>query len=207
MIGLILDHNGVVCLGNNFYKERSSRIAKIFGIEWNEELMQFWKKIYVDASLGKLSLKEYYDELSSALNVTLKGDEDDLFVGMEKIIPEIADVLRIVRRNHDVKIILLSNYVEEWVVKFLDNRDIRKYFHTVVVSSAIGIRKPNPESFLITAKKAGVDIEDCIYVGDSVCDLEVCKKLGIRPVFIPGEETDGNGFETIGSVRDIVKLF
>lgn len=206
MIGLILDHNGVVCLGNDFYKERSSRIAKIFGIEWNEDLMHFWKKLYVDASLGKLSLKEYYDELRSALNVSLKGDEDDLFVGMEEIIPEIADVLRIVRRNHNVKLILLSNYVEEWVLKFLDKHDIRKYFHTVVVSSTIKVRKPNPDSFIITAKKAGVDIKDCIYVGDSVCDLEVCKKLGMRPVFIPGEETDGNGFETISSVRDIANL-
>lgn len=206
MIGIILDHNGVVCRGEDFYKERSLRLAKVIGIEWNPEFMGYWRKLYIDASLGRLSLGDYYKRISEALNVTLKGNEDDLFVGMEKLIEGIPDVLRILRRNPYLRVALLSNYVERWVYRFLDKHNIRKYFHSVVVSSSIGVRKPNPEAFKIAAKEINVPLENCIYVGDSVCDLEVCRRLGIRPVFIPGEETDNKGFERIEGVREIVNL-
>ena len=125
MIGLILDHNGVICEGDDFYKERSQRIAKIFSINWNEDVMHYWKKIYVEASLGKLSLEEYYKNLSDAFDVKLNGNEDDIFVGMEKLIPEIPNVLAEIRKNHNVKLVLMSNYVDRWVQKFLDDGNLR----------------------------------------------------------------------------------
>ena len=206
MMGLILDHNGVICEGDDFYKERSQRIAKIFNIKWNEDIMTYWKKIYVEASLGKLSLQEYYKSLSDAFDAKLNGNEDDLFVEMEKLIPEIPDVLAEIRKNHSVKLVLMSNYVDRWVQKFLDGKKLRKFFHAVVVSSAVGVRKPDPEAFRIAAGKIDVPFHNCIYIGDSVCDMEACKKLGIRPVFIPGEETDAKGFESIRNVNDIPRI-
>lgn len=206
MIGLILDHNGVICQGDDFYKERSQRIAKIFNIAWSEDVMHFWRKIYIEASLGKLSLRDYYTKLSEAFSVKLNGDEDDKFVGMEKLIPQIPDVLKEIRRNHNVKLALMSNYVDRWVYKFLVDRNLKKYFHAVVVSSAIGIRKPYPEAFRIAAGEIGVPLANCIYVGDTVVDLEACRKMGVRPVFIPGEEADPKGFESIKSVEELPKI-
>ena len=206
MIGLILDHNGVVCNGNDFYKVRSQRLAKVLNVKWTEEFMAYWKKLYIEASLGKISLDEYYDSISTALNVRLNGDEDDKFVSMEEIIPEIKKTLRSLRRNPDVKIALLSNYVDTWVYNFLDSCNLRKYFHAVIVSSAIKIRKPDAEAYKIAASEIDVPLSRCIYVGDSVIDLEACKKIGIRPVFIPGEETDSKGFEKIENVGDLVRL-
>ena len=88
----------------------------------------------------------------------------------------------------------MSNYVDRWVQKFLDDKKLRKFFHAVIVSSAVGVRKPDPEAFKIAAREINVPLGNCIYIGDSVCDMEACKKLGIRPVFIPGEETDSKSF-------------
>ncbi len=206
MIGLILDHNGVICEGDDFYRERSQRIARIFSIKWNEDVMHYWRKIYVDASLGKLPLGEYYKKLSEGLSVRISGKEDDIFIGMEKLIPEIPGVLAEIRKNRDVKLVLMSNYVDRWVQKFLDDKKLRRFFHAVVVSSAVGVRKPDPEAFKIAAGKIDVPLSRCIYVGDSVCDMEACKKLGIRPVFVPGEERDPKGFPAIKSVRDIPSI-
>ena len=206
MIGLILDHNGVICEGDDFYKERSQRIAKIFSIAWSEDIMHFWKKVYIDASLGKLPLRDYYTKLSEAFNVKLNGDEDDKFVGMEKLIPQVPDTLKEIRRNHNIKLALMSNYVDRWVYKFLVDRNLKKYFHAVIVSSAIGVRKPDHEAFRIAAGEIGVPLNNCIYVGDTVVDLEACKKIGVRPVFIPGEERDPKGFESIKSVEELPRL-
>lgn len=206
MIGLILDHNGVICEGDDFYKERSLRIAKIFNIKWNEDVLNYWKKVYIEVSLGKLTLDEYYKKLSDAFGVRLRGNEDDLFVGMEKLIPEIPEVLAEIRKIRDVKLVLMSNYVDRWVQKFLDDKKLRRFFHAIVVSSAVGVRKPDPEAFKIVAREVNVPLSQCVYIGDTIIDLEACKKLGIRPVFIPGEETDAKGFESIKDVNEILKL-
>ncbi len=205
MIGLILDHNGVICDGRSFYEERSRRIAKIFKIKWTEELMQLWKKVYIDASLGKISLNDYYLKLSKAFNLKINGNEDDLFIAKEILIEGVSETLKKIREKN-IKIALLSNYVQRWVDKFLEDKKIREYFDAVVVSSSIGIRKPHQEAYKIAAKTINIPMEKCIYVGDSIVDLEVCRKLGIRPVFILGEETSPKDFEMVKNIKELPNL-
>ena len=206
MIGLILDHNGVVVDGRDFYEERCRRIAEILSIKPTKEAVQFWKKIYIEASLGKITLDDYYSRLSKEFNVKLKGNEDDLFIRKEKLIDGIPEELKKIKQNENVRVALLSNYVQRWVDKFLENSKIKEYFDSVVVSSSIGIRKPDERAYRIAAESINVPLRNCIYVGDSIVDLEVCKKLGIKPVFIPGEEISAKGFQSIKSVRELHKL-
>ena len=206
MIGLILDHNGVICDGRLFYEERSRRIAEIFKVRCTKEVMQFWKETYIYASLGKITLDDYYSILSKKFNVKLKGDEDDLFIAKEKLIEGIPEQLKKIKQNKNIKICLLSNYVQSWVDKFLEDNEIKVYFDAVIVSSTIGIRKPDKEAFRIAAQSINVPLKDCIYVGDLQIEMEVCKKIGIKPIFIPGEDKSAKGFQSIKSIKELHKL-
>ena len=206
MIGLILDHNGVICDGRDFYEDRSRRIAEIFNIRWTKEICEYWKALYIEASLGKMTLQDYYSKLSKKFNVKIKGNEDDLFIQKEKLISGIPEIFKKIKQNKSVKICLLSNYVQRWVDKFLENHNIRDYFDSVIVSSSIKTRKPDEKAYIAAAQSLNIPLKNCIYVGDSIIDLEICKKIGIRPVFIPGEETDAKGFESIKSIRELPGL-
>ena len=206
MIGLILDHNGVVVDGRHFYEERWRRIAEILNIKLTKEAVQFWKKIYIEASLGIITLDDYYSKLSKEFNVNLKGNEDDLFIRKEKLIEGIQEEFKKIKQNKSVKICLLSNYVQRWVDKFLENNKLKKYFDSVVVSSSIGIRKPDERAYRIAAQSINVPLKDCIYVGDLQIEMEVCKKIGIKPIFIPGEDKSAEGFQSIKSIRELHKL-
>ena len=206
MIGLILDHNGLVVDGRHFYEDRCGRIFEILNIKPTKEVMQFWKETYIEASLGKITLDDYYLRLSKEFNVKLNGNEDELFIKKEKIIEGIQEELKKLKQNKSIRICLLSNYVQRWVDKFLENNKIKEYFDAVVVSSSICIRKPDERAYRIAAESINIPLKDCIYVGDSIVDLEVCKKLGIKPVFIPGEDKSAGGFQSIKSVRELHKL-
>ena len=206
MIGLILDHNGVVVDGRHFYEERCRRIAEILNIKLTKKVIHFWKKVYIEASLGKITLDDYYSRLSEEFNVKLSGNEDDLFIKKEKLIDGIPEELKKINQNENVRVALLSNYVQSWVDKFLEDNEIKEYFDAVIVSSTIGIRKPDKEAFRIAAQSINVPLKDCIYVGDLRIEMEICKKLGIKPIFIPGEDKFAEGFESIKSIKELHKL-
>ena len=88
---------------------------------------------------------------------------------------------------------LISNVItSQEIPDWLEADGLSKYFSSVVLSSVIGIRKPDPEIYLEAARRAGVDPENCVYVGDNLKrDITGTREAGFGMVIImldPGEE-------------------
>lgn len=61
---------------------------------------------------------------------------------------------------------------------------LREFFSTVIVSEAIGIRKPDPRIFEFACKELDCIPNHCIFVGDNLkADIEGAKKVGMRTIF------------------------
>jgi putative hydrolase of the HAD superfamily len=59
------------------------------------------------------------------------------------------------------------------------------YFKTVILSSKVAIRKPNPEIYWEAARRAGVEPAKCAYVGDNpVRDVEGTQRAGFGMMII-----------------------
>jgi HAD superfamily hydrolase (TIGR01549 family) len=206
MMGVLLDYNGVICRADDFFLERTRRMSRILGIKWTQEFMKDWKNLYTLATSGKISLGQFYTLLSRKHKFRMKNGIDASFARQEKIIPEIRTVLKALHRNTNVKVALVSNYVDKWVNGFLRYRRIEGYFDAVIVSSKVKSRKPSARIFRIASRRIGIPLKRCIYIGDSSDDLVACRKLGIIPYFIPGEEKGLQGFERIANVKEILSI-
>jgi FMN phosphatase YigB (HAD superfamily) len=56
---------------------------------------------------------------------------------------------------------------------------VKQYFKTVILSSIVGIRKPNPEIYWLAAREIGVEPAKCAYLGDNpVRDVEGTRAAG-----------------------------
>ena len=64
------------------------------------------------------------------------------------------------------KIGLLSNLGPNSMEQYFDRAQQAKLFDTVVVSSTVGMVKPNPEIFMYTCGKLGVDVSEAVMVDD-----------------------------------------
>jgi putative hydrolase of the HAD superfamily len=63
--------------------------------------------------------------------------------------------------------------------------NIYDYFEFVIVSSLVGVAKPEPGIFQLALDKAGATPDRMLYVGDNVTDdIEGSKKMGIDAVLI-----------------------
>jgi putative hydrolase of the HAD superfamily len=75
--------------------------------------------------------------------------------------------------------IIANTITETEIPDYLETEGLTGYFKTVVLSSKVGIRKPNPEIYWEAARRIGVDPAKCVYVGDNpVRDVEGTRAAG-----------------------------
>lgn len=78
----------------------------------------------------------------------------------------------------------------------LDGLDLRKYFHAITTAADVQNGKPDPEVFLISAEKLGVETQYCIVFEDALNGFEAAKRAGMSSV----------GIATVNSIDEILAL-
>ncbi len=87
---------------------------------------------------------------------------------VHNIYPGCIEFLRALKANSGYKLGLLTNGPSDFQRSIIDFLDIGKYFDVIVVSGDVGVRKPEPEIFKITAKKMQLPPEFLFMVGDAL---------------------------------------
>lgn len=69
---------------------------------------------------------------------------------------------------------------------------LSEFFSSIIVSEAVGLRKPDPKIFLLSCKQLGVHPYDCIFVGDNeLADIQGAKDVGMKTIFFhPNSEVE-----------------
>jgi epoxide hydrolase-like predicted phosphatase len=205
LTALIVDYGGVLTTSLPesitvwLTAERIS--AELFG-----QLMREWMAEGVAASpvheleTGRMPAVEFERQLAERLR-TADGTgplADGLLTRMFaafRAAPSMLDVLRNARA-HDLRTALLSN---SWGAGY--NRDgWDELFDTVVISGEVGLRKPEPEIFLLTARQLGVAPEQCVFVDDLAINVRGAAKVGMVGVHHTGIESTVEELEVLFGV-------
>ena len=93
-----------------------------------------------------------------------------------------SDVSYVVKELHKrgYKLGIIANTITETEIPdWLEEDQLTDYFDTIILSSKVGIRKPNPEIYLEAARRIGSEPQNCVYVGDNpVRDVEGAQAAG-----------------------------
>jgi FMN phosphatase YigB (HAD superfamily) len=75
--------------------------------------------------------------------------------------------------------IIANTITETEIPDWMESDGVSQYFKTVILSSKVGIRKPNPEIYWMAARQIGVEPAKCAYLGDNpVRDVEGTRAAG-----------------------------
>ncbi len=75
--------------------------------------------------------------------------------------------------------IIANTITETEIPDWMESDGVKHYFKTVILSSKVGIRKPNPEIYWMAAREIGVEPTKCAYLGDNpVRDVEGTRAAG-----------------------------
>ncbi len=88
-------------------------------------------------------------------------------------------VIKELSRRGYVLGIIANTITETEIPDWMEAEGVTEYFKTVLLSSKIRIRKPNPEIYWEAARQVGAEPSRCAYVGDNpIRDVEGCRAAG-----------------------------
>lgn len=80
------------------------------------------------------------------------------------------------------KIGLCTNAWSSFVRPIIQDRKLDHLFDAIIVSSEIGVTKPDPRIFEVTAQALGVAPSQCVFIDDSLRNVQAAARLGMRAI-------------------------
>ena len=110
--------------------------------------------------------------------------------------------------NRGLKVALASSNITRWVMFLLEKKGIKKYFSSVTTCDDVFRPKPDPEVYLKTAQKLGVDVSECLVFEDSVAGATAAISARMRTCVVPQikkptQFVRENAFKIYHSLEDI----
>jgi len=106
------------------------------------------------------------------------------FIVCCRLIPGTREMLERLTGTYDIG--LVSNFTHPPAVdSILERLDIRRFFDVILVSGAVGIRKPHPGIFIALSDQLGISPQELLYVGDELqSDVGGGRRAGMRTVWM-----------------------
>jgi HAD superfamily hydrolase (TIGR01509 family) len=81
--------------------------------------------------------------------------------------PDVKPVIYELDRRGYILGIIANTVTETEIPDWLEQDGLAQYFKTIVLSSKLKIKKPNPEIYWEASRRIGVEPARCVYVGDN----------------------------------------
>jgi len=108
----------------------------------------------------------------------------DITATKTKPLPEIAKALQKLSENAKLALTTMRSVPKEKILEELGRFGLAQYFEVVVTSLDTKTTKPSPEALLTCSAKLGLDIGECVAVGDSVVDVRAGRNAGAKTVAV-----------------------
>ncbi len=165
--------------------DKINNILEKYNLKW-DDIFRKWKNYQILNSLGRVTEKEIYKDLSSILNIT---EEDLEKIDMLLLESHILDgetretIVKLYEKGYYLGII--SNNSIRNVEYILKREDIRKYFKKVVISEEVKERKPNLKVYMKAFEEIPKEeYQKTAFVSDELLeDLLGVKVLGVKTIW------------------------
>lgn len=130
--------------------------------------------------LGKITYQEYLERYAQASgkNPSQIAQEFQRFAQLDRAVVKIAHHIK----KQGVKIGLLSNASAVEIRPLLAKHKLGKLFDAVIISSEVGLRKPDPAIFQLALKQMLALPARTVFVDDNPHNIQTANHLGIHGI-------------------------
>lgn len=199
-------------------KYTKNEICADLGIE-RADFDTFWDEKAQDQYEGKIS---YEDSIAYVCEKCGKSVDEETILNIldkriktksvcfEYVQPEVFQLLKTLK-DIGMQTAIISNCSSE-EVKVLKDSEIYKYFDEVILSYEVHMKKPDSCIYEEAAKRLGVDLGECIFVGDGGSnELLGARNVGMKAIQAkwytnkhPKKRDNIDGFQVAEEPLDII---
>ena len=178
---LIVDLDGVI---RHWHGHELTALAESVGLT-REDLgeIAFEPELLAAAMSGAVVFEDWADEIGRRAGALHGCDPATLTAGWAAlgwtIDHDVLDVIRAVRAAGRVQVALFSNASTRLEVD-LESSGIDTEFDVVFNSARLGLAKPDVEAFSTVAKLLGVPVERCLFIDDTIPNVEGARAAGLQ---------------------------
>lgn len=178
-----LDTNGYKINRESFLEAYSEMHNKYRKIRYGQ-LREVTNAVWISEALNHLGFTTTPQEerIKTAVNIFFKD-----YLNSLKLRPSAKLTLQQLYKSY--KLGLVSNFTYAAVIyAALRKLKINDFFNVVIVSEAVGWRKPYPKIFQEALERLHVEADEAFYVGDTPLeDIQGATNVGMKTVFIPSQ--------------------
>jgi epoxide hydrolase-like predicted phosphatase len=158
-------------LAARLYMNRRELEAFIFGGESGEQ-----------AQRGDISVAEHWENLRQKLNYSTEDIRAliDEFFARDELDQALIEYIRELHQSY--KTALLSNAWDDMRKVIAERWHFNDVFDIMVISSEVGIVKPDPRIFHLTLTRLGVQPDQAIFVDDMSRNVVAAQALGMQAI-------------------------
>ncbi len=184
---IIFDMDGTLVDTEPFNTEIERRQFSLNNLEISEEEHQKYLGVASDAMWREITTR-HKTALSVDELIEQNHNESLLYFSELKqitVMPNLVDLLEKLQ-GKKYKMAVASSSTPEIIDLILTKTDLKRYFRVIVSAQEAGKSKPEPDVFLMAAKKLGIDPENCLVVEDSPNGIKAAKAAGMTCVAYEG---------------------
>jgi len=184
--GFIFDLDGVIVDTAKYHYLAWKKLANHLGFEFTKEQNELFKGVSRKRCLEillEIGNREATQEEFDTWMVEKNVDYLQYIENMDEseILPDVPKVLEFLKQK-DITIALGS--ASKNAQPILEKVKLLHYFDTIVDGNNVTKAKPDPEVFLLAAKKLGVDASDCVVFEDAVAGVEAANAANMMSIGI-----------------------
>jgi epoxide hydrolase-like predicted phosphatase len=170
------------------------RFAAARGIDFDRLFAALFGDYHIDTDhpwhrveRGELALAEAFVQINAAASAN--GVDIDLQALMSAVSDDVdrsivTDKVRALRAA-GIRMGIITNNVREYSDRWRQMLPLDELFDDVIDSSAVGIRKPNPEIFRLALRRLGVAQPDAaVFLDDFAPYVEAAVAIGLRGIVV-----------------------
>jgi beta-phosphoglucomutase family hydrolase len=189
---IIFDMDGVLVDSNPFHLRKWADLFRAHGIPFDEQELpkivlgppnEVTFRRYLGNDLTREQLAELGEELETNFRREI-GPRARAFPGVRRFIEEC--------HAQGIAMAVASAAIAKNVNFLISALGLRDYFRAVLAVDETTHSKPDPEIYLKTAEKLGVDPAACVVFEDSFVGIEAAKRAGMKCVAIASTFSAGD---------------
>ena len=182
--GFIFDFDGVICDTEKYHYLAWKTVAENAGVTFTREEYSLFQSRgrkpvieYIAEKSGKVYTEELYSKMSEEKSALFSSLTEGL--SEKNLINGIKEFLIKIREKGGKTSVASSS---ENAGKNISVLNLGKYFDAVADGTEVAKKKPDPEVFLVAAKKLNLSPAECVVFEDSVSGVEGALKGGFSVI-------------------------